>query len=91
MKAYPLLLTLLLAACSENGTDMPDNGGDDGGDTIAVDTVAGMFPASPKFGNLNENPISDFVYCADPTAVEYDGRLYVYASNDHQQYENVGL
>ena len=32
------------------------------------------------------NPISAEIFCADPTAVEYDGRLYVYATNDHQQY-----
>ena len=38
----------------------------------------------------NGNPISGQIYCADPTAVEYDGRLYVYGTNDHQQYETVG-
>jgi len=37
--------------------------------------------------NGNMNPLMDFMFCADPTAVEYDGRLYVYATNDHQQYE----
>ena len=34
----------------------------------------------------NGNPISPIVFCADPTALEYDGRLYVYGTNDHQQY-----
>ena len=34
----------------------------------------------------NGNPISPCVFCADPTALEYDGRLYVYGSNDSQQY-----
>ncbi len=38
----------------------------------------------------NANPISPAVFCADPTAVEYEGRLYVYGTNDHQQYEAVG-
>ena len=38
----------------------------------------------------NGNPISAQIYCADPTAVEYGGRLYVYGTNDHQQYESVG-
>ncbi len=38
----------------------------------------------------NGNPISSEFYCADPTAVEYGGRLYVYGTNDHQQYEAVG-
>lgn len=36
---------------------------------------------------LNANPISPNIFCADPTAVEYEGRLYVYATNDHQQSE----
>lgn len=94
MKVYPLLSILFLVACSESATELPYNGNSANGDTIAVDTVAykdGVFPASPKFGQLNGNPISDFVYCADPTAIEYEGRLYVYATNDHQQYEKVGL
>ena len=32
------------------------------------------------------NPISPGVFCADPTALEFDGRVYVYGSNDHQQF-----
>ncbi|MBQ8883184.1 MAG: family 43 glycosylhydrolase [Oscillospiraceae bacterium] len=36
------------------------------------------------------NPISPNVFCADPTCVEYEGRLYIYGTNDHQQYEAVG-
>ena len=35
------------------------------------------------------NPISPNVFCADPTAVEFEGRLYVYGTNDHQQYFNA--
>ena len=37
-------------------------------------------------GTASGNPISGSVFCADPTAIEYDGRLYVYGTNDHQQY-----
>ncbi len=37
--------------------------------------------------DYNANPISASIFCADPTAVEYEGRLYVYGTNDHQQYE----
>ncbi len=36
------------------------------------------------------NPISTAVFCADPTAVEYHGRLYVYGTNDHQQHDEKG-
>ncbi len=39
--------------------------------------------------DFNANPLSDQFFCADPTAVEYEGRLYVYGTNDHQQYENT--
>lgn len=38
----------------------------------------------------NNNPISGQIYCADPTAIEYNGRLYVYGTNDHQQFDAVG-
>jgi len=45
---------------------------------------------SPKLLTNNANPLLDFMFTADPTAVEYNGRIYVYATNDHQQYEHVG-
>ena len=37
-------------------------------------------------GTSEANPISSNVFCADPTGLEYNGRLYVYGSNDHQQF-----
>jgi arabinoxylan arabinofuranohydrolase len=36
------------------------------------------------------NPISGSVFCADPTAIDYKGRLYVYGTNDHQQFIKNG-
>ncbi len=33
------------------------------------------------------NPISDRYFCADPTSVVYNGRLYIYGSNDQQQFD----
>jgi len=42
--------------------------------------------ASDYKGTSNNNPISANIFCADPTALEYNGRLYVYGSNDHQQF-----
>ena len=33
------------------------------------------------------NPICSYHYMADPTSVEYDGRLYVFATNDQMEYE----
>ena len=41
-------------------------------------------------GTGNNNPISANIFCADPTALEYNGRLYVYGSNDHQQFIKNG-
>ena len=44
---------------------------------------------SPKMGTDNANPVLDFLFTADPTSVEYDGRLYVYGTGDHEQYEKA--
>jgi len=38
----------------------------------------------------NANPLSSNIYCADPTSVVYNGRVYVYGTNDNQQYEVKG-
>ena len=40
---------------------------------------------SPQFFSGNANPLLDFIFVADPTSVEYNGRLYVYGTNDTQQ------
>ena len=50
---------------------------------IIIDEVSGNAWKS----EANANPISPSIFCADPTGVEYNGRLYVYGSNDHQQYQ----
>lgn len=48
------------------------------------------FSESPKFTTENNNPLLDFMFVADPTAVEHEGRLYVYGTNDTQQLDSVG-
>ncbi len=55
-------------------------------DMTTINGVSDEYVKKPE----NGNPISSEFYCADPTAVEYNGRLYVYGTNDHQQYEAVG-
>lgn len=45
---------------------------------------------SPKLTSGNANPLLDFMFVADPTAIEHEGRLYVYGTNDQQQYEENG-
>ena len=49
--------------------------------SLAAQTFATEFK-----GTSNGNPISPFVFCADPTALEYNGRLYLYGTNDHQEF-----
>ena len=46
--------------------------------------------ASPKLLTGNGNPLLDFMYVADPTAIVHDGRIYVYGTNDQQQIDSVG-
>ena len=44
---------------------------------------------SPKLPNYG-NPLSANHFMADPTSVEYNGRLYVYATNDQQEFDYSG-
>ncbi len=41
---------------------------------------------SPKLPNY-ANPLSANKFMADPTAVEYEGRMYVYATDDQQEFD----
>ncbi|MCH5194359.1 MAG: family 43 glycosylhydrolase [Oscillospiraceae bacterium] len=43
-----------------------------------------------KAENDQNNPLITNIFCADPTSVEYNGRLYVYGTNDNQQYLEKG-
>ena len=36
------------------------------------------------------NPLNPYRFCADPTSVEYEGRLYVYGTNDQQEFDATG-
>ncbi|MBP1559973.1 MAG: family 43 glycosylhydrolase [Oscillospiraceae bacterium] len=52
-------------------------------DTGAVSEIKSKDPT-------DSNPIISNVFCADPTSVEYDGRLYIYGTCDQQQFDAVG-
>jgi len=59
---------------------------------IKDDTESDEDPVTEKAetsvkGSAQGNPISPFIFCADPTAIEYNGRIYVYGTNDSQQFE----
>lgn len=47
--------------------------------------------ASAKTGKpvSQGNPLSAITFCADPTAIEHNGRLFVYGTNDQQAYNKV--
>lgn len=45
--------------------------------------------ASPKLPTYS-NPLSASRFMADPTAVEHEGRLYVYATDDQQEFDYSG-
>lgn len=47
-------------------------------------------PKPYQKGKENNNPISPWTFCADPTSVEYNGRVYVYGTNDQQEWEANG-
>ncbi len=56
---------------------------------VCIQTNAQTLDKNYKSTN-DGNPISPCVFCADPTAIDYHGRLYVYGSNDNQQYIKNG-
>ena len=76
---------------TNNGSDNSSDDNDEPSDNEEPSDTEddGFVVVSPKLGTGDANPIIDYMFCADPTAVEYDGRLYVYGTNDHQQYEEA--
>jgi len=58
--------------------------------TVACLQAGAQTLAKEYKSTSNGNPISPCVFCADPTAIDYNGRIYVYGSNDHQQYIKNG-
>ena len=57
-----------------------------------IKTAKGDDPSDPVVATslknaTNNNPISVAQFCADPTSIEYNGRVYVYATNDQQQFD----
>ena len=58
----------------------------DGGITISAENISTENNKDIRYNN----PVSSEFFCADPTSVEYNGRLYLFGTNDHQQYEIKG-
>lgn len=53
-------------------------------------SVMGQTTSKANKENSEVNPILPYHLCADPTAVEYNGRLYVYGTNDQQELNTTG-
>lgn len=49
-------------------------------------TVGDTLTAAYK-GMEENNPVSSDIFFADPTSVEYNGRLYIYGTNDSQEFD----
>ena len=81
MKRIKLFTAALLLAAISAGNDVW---------ALSDSEKTRVEPESPKFFSGNANPLSDFIFVADPTSVEYNGRLYVYGTNDTQQLDSVG-
>ena len=102
MKSYmSKLITSVLAASVCMGTALPaipcssesaknittaEAVENQGGITISNDKISSGNYKDTKYNN----PISSDFFCADPTAVEYNGRLYLFGTNDHEQFEAKG-
>ncbi len=84
-----LAVVLTLTGCTAGGTSSDVYIEEDAMESLTVSRkITGISHSYKPIEN--NNPISPLIFCADPTAVEYNGRLYVYGTNDHQQYEVVG-
>lgn len=86
-----LVLGVMLLSCSKeaetgtgNGQTVTPPGTGENGEPahLTVD-----LSNAPKMSDNETNTLLDFMFCADPTATVYEGRLYVYGTNDHQQYQ----
>ena len=98
-KALSIICAFALTALTFTGCSYKYTEGDSQLSTDNIAASAKMFSAAAlkeepdvlfKAKNSESNPLLTNIFCADPTAVEYDGRLYVYGTRDHQQYLEKG-
>ena len=83
------VLSMVIAACLISHQQNAQAGENPSLQNDSVPYVT-MPDVSPKLTTGDGNPLLDFMFTADPTAVEYNGRIYVYATNDQQQYDSIG-
>lgn len=88
-----LLCLSMLAGCSKQGSNKSGFALDD--ELIPTQdlglSVGDELSITYKPDGEN-NPIASNIFFADPTSIEYNGRLYVYGTNDSQEYDkNSGM
>ncbi|MGN0580952.1 MAG: family 43 glycosylhydrolase [Ruminococcus sp.] len=89
-----LSTAMCLSAATFNMTATADT--EEMSKNMAIETTGGITISADKISTNNykdtryNNPISSDFYCADPTSVEYNGRLYLFGTNDHEQFEAAG-
>ena len=77
---------ILSVGCFANNNDSKGSDADTNlTDEVIIDSLNNGTIIDEVSGNvykteLNANPISPNIFCADPTAVEYEGRLYIYGT-----------
>ena len=79
-------MTPFTASAKENSLSLTDVSDSKGGITISSDKISSNNFKDTKYNN----PVSSDFFCADPTSVEYNGRLYLFGTNDHEQFEIAG-
>lgn len=83
------VLTFSLCSCTNTETISFELGGEAvmaGSKGTKIENISEIRSKEPS----DTNPLTSNVFCADPTSVEYNGRLYIYGTCDQQQYEAVG-
>lgn len=89
LSAIIIAAALVLSAC---GSVKPEDFsiGTDSGPIKTSETSAVSFDTDNKIlfkaENEENNPLITNLFAADPTSVEYNGRLYVFGTADEQQY-----
>ncbi len=86
------VISLLFTLCSCEKADQPPTFSL-GGEAVQSEPVGiamGAVSETVSKYPSDSNPLISNIFCADPTSVEYNGRLYIYGTCDHQQYEAVG-
>ncbi|MCD8344532.1 MAG: family 43 glycosylhydrolase [Oscillospiraceae bacterium] len=87
MTIATMLSTLLATGCGATGTASDFTISDELTDTQELGYSVGDTLSDPDKLVGENNPISSVTFFADPTSVEYEGRLYVYGTNDNEQYD----